>query len=138
MLHEQRGAAIDNAGVAIVGAHPVGGIGGAAGFKADGAGGGLVLRLPVEGVVVAAVAEVKEAAGGGEKIEGGFGVAASALEDAAALARPLLGGLEMEEDREPDGERVVAQAAGTVFQVGLEMEDGVAEFGGAGAGDFAL
>ena len=121
----------------VVGAHPVGGVGGAAGFKADGAGGGLVLRLPVERVVVAAVAEVEETSGSGKKIEGGFGVAARALEDAAALARPLLGGFEMEEDGEPDGKRVVAQAAGTILQVGFEMEDGVAEFGVAGACDFA-
>ena len=137
VLHEQRGAAIDDAGVPVVGAHPVAGVGGAAGFKADGAGGGFVLRLPVERVVVAAVAEVEETSGGGEEVEGGFGIAAGALEDAAALAGPLLGVLEMKEDGEPDGERVVAQAAGTIFQVGLEMEDGVAVFGVAGAGDFA-
>ena len=137
MLHEQRGAAIDDARVPVVGAHPVGGIGGAAGFQADGARGGLVLRLPVEGVVVAAVAEVEKTSGGGEEVEGGFGVAAGALEDAAALARPLLGLLQVEEEGEPDGEVVVAQAAGTILQVGFEMKDGVAEFGVAGAGDLA-
>ena len=104
VLHEQRGAAIDDAGMPVVGAHPVAGVGGAAGFQADGAGGGFVLRLPVERVVVAAVAEVEETSGRGEEIEGGFGIAARALEDAAALARPLLGLLEMEKDGEPDGE----------------------------------
>ncbi len=137
MLHEQRGAAIDDARVAVVGAHPVGRVGGAAGFKADGVGGGFVLRLPVERVVVAAVAEVQETSGGGEEVEGGFGVAARALEDATALAGPLFGLLQMKEEGEPDGEVVVAQAAGTVFQVGLEMKDGVAELGVAGAGNFA-
>ncbi len=115
MLHEERGAAIDDAGVAVVGAHPVAGVGGAASFKADGAGGGFVLRLPVERVVVATVAEVEKTSGGGEEIEGRFGVSAGALEDATALAWPLLCRFEMEQDSEPDGERVVAQAAGTVF-----------------------
>ena len=43
VFHEQGGAAIDDARMAIVGAHPVGGVGGAAGFKADGVGGGFVL-----------------------------------------------------------------------------------------------
>jgi hypothetical protein len=104
VLHEQGGAAIDDAGVAIVGAHPVGGVGGAAGLQADGVGGGFVLGLPVEGVVVAAVAEVEKTSGGGEEVEGGLGVAAGALEDAAALAGPLLGLLEVEEQGEPDGE----------------------------------
>ena len=136
VLHEQRGAAVDDAGVAIVGPHPVAGIGGAAGFKADGVGGGLVLRLPVEGIVVAAVAEVEETSGGGEEVEGGLGVAAGALEDASALAGPLLGFLEVEEEGEPDGEVVVAQAAGTVFQVGLEVKDGVADIWHGGRGQF--
>ena len=106
-------------------------------LKADGVGGGLILRLPVERIVVAAVAEVEETAGGGKEVEGGFGVSASALEDAAALARPLLGLLEMEEQGEPDGEVVVAEAAGTLLEVGLEMEDGVAVFGVAGASDLS-
>ena len=83
------------------------------------------------------MAEVEETSGGGEEVEGGLGVAAGALEDAAALAGPLLGFLQMKEQGEPDGEVVVAQAAGTVLEVGLEVKDGVAEFGVAGAGDFA-
>ena len=135
MLHEQGGAAINDAGVAIVGAHPVAGVGGAAGFKADGAGSRFVLRLPVKDIVVAAMAEVEKTSDGGKEIEGGFGVAAGALKDAAALAGPLFGLLEMEKDGEPDGERVVAQTAGAVLDIGLEMEDGVAEFGVAGAGE---
>ena len=96
-----------------------------------------ILRLPVERVVVAAVAEVKETARGGEEVEGSFGIAAGALEDAAPLAGPLLGFLQMEEQGEPDGEVVVAQAAGAVLQIGFEMKDGVAVLGVAGAGDFA-
>ena len=127
VLHQQRGAAVDDAGVAIVGAHPVSGIGGAAGLKADGVSGGFVLGLPVERIVVAAVAEVKETSCGGQEIEGCLGVAAGALEDAAALAGPLLGFLEVEQECEPDGQVVVAQAAGTLLQVGLEVENGVPE-----------
>jgi hypothetical protein len=137
VLHQQRRAAIDDARVAIVGPHPVTGVGGAAGFQADRVGGGFVLRLPVERVVVAAVAEVEKTSRGGQKVEGGLGVAAGALEDAAALAGPLLGFLQVKEQGEPDGEVVVAQAAGTLLQVGLEMEDGVAVLGVAGAGNLA-
>jgi len=74
--------------------------------------------LPIEGIVVAAVAEVEKTSGCGEKVEGRLGVAACAVEDAATVARPLLGLLEVEEQGEPDGEVVVAQAAGAVLEVG--------------------
>ncbi len=47
VLHQQRGAPIHYARVPVIGAHPVRGIGGASGFKADGARGRLILRLPV-------------------------------------------------------------------------------------------
>src|SRR6266568_4594274 len=97
--------------------------------------GGGVAELGSGKDVDAAVAEVEKTAGGGEEIEGGFGVAAGALEDATTLAGPLLCLLQVKEESEPDGEVVVAEAAGTVFQIGLEMEDGVAELGVAGAGD---
>jgi hypothetical protein len=137
VLHEKGGAAIDYASVAIVGAHPVGRIGGAAGFQADGVGGGFVQGLPVESVVVAAMAEVKETSGGGEEVKGRFGVAAGGLEDAAALAGPLLGFLEVKEQGKPDGEVVVAQTAGTILQVGFQMENRVAKLGVARSGDFA-
>src|SRR5580658_2971517 len=135
MLHQESGAAIDDAGVAIVGPHPVAGVGGSAGFKADGVGSGFVLRLPVERVVVAAVAEVEKTAGGGEEVEGSLGVSAGALKDAAALAGPLLGFFQVKEQGKPDGQMVVAQASGTLFQIGLEMKDSVAVLGVAGAGD---
>ncbi len=115
VFHQQRGAAINDARMAVVSAHPVGGIGGAAGFQAYRVGGGFVLRLPVEGVIVAAVAEVKETSGGGQEIEGGFGFAAGRLENAATLAGPLAGFLQVKEQREPDGEMVIAQAAGTLL-----------------------
>jgi hypothetical protein len=137
VFHEQSGAAVDDACMAIVCAHPISRICGAAGFQADAVGGGFVLGLPVEGIVVAAVTEVEKTSRGGEKVEGGLGVSAGALEDGAELAGPLLGFLEVEEECEPDGEVVVAQAAGTVLEVGLEVEDGVAEFGVAGAGYLA-
>ena len=137
MLHQQRGAAVDHAGVPVVGSHPVSGVGGAARFKADGERGGLILGLPVEDIVVAAVAEVKKTSRGGEEVEGRLGVAAGALEDAAALAGPLPGLLEVEQNGEPDGKVVVAQAAGTILEVGLQMKNRVAELGVAGAGNFA-
>ena len=43
VLHQEGGAPVDDARVAVVGPHPVGGIGGAAGFEADGVGGCFVL-----------------------------------------------------------------------------------------------
>jgi hypothetical protein len=46
--------------------------------------------LPVEGVVVAAVAEVEKAAGGGEEVEGGFGIAVRGVE--SERRRPVVGG----------------------------------------------
>ena len=109
MLHQQRGAAIDYAGVPVVGAHPVSRVGGAARFKTDGVGGCLILRLPVERVVVAPVAEVEETSGGGEKVKGSLGISAGALEDAAALAGPLLGLLQVKQQRKPDRQVIVAQ-----------------------------
>ncbi len=83
------------------------------------------------------MAEVEETSSGGKEVEGGLGVAAGALEDSAALAGPFLSLLEMKKKGEPDGEVVVAQAAGTLFEIGLQVKDGVAVFGVAGAGDFA-
>ncbi len=96
--------------------------------------------------------EVKETAGGGEEVEGCFGVAVGGLPvaipaergglfsrggDAAPLLRPGLVLFEMEEQGEPRGQVEVTQAAGTILDVGFEVEDGVAEFGVAGPGDFA-
>ncbi len=83
------------------------------------------------------MAEVEETSGGGEEVECGLGIAASTLEDAAALAGPLLGLLEVEQESEPDGEVVIAQSAGTLLEVGFEMKDGVAVLVVTGAGDLA-
>ena len=88
-------------------------------------------------IVVAAVAEMQKTSGRGQKIESRFGVAPGALENAAALPRPLLGLLQMEQQREPDREVIVAQPAGTLFQVGLEMKNGVAVLGVARACNLA-
>ena len=137
VLHQQRRAAIDNPRVPVVGPHPVGRVGRTARLQADGVGRGFVLRLPVQRVVVAAVAEVQKTSRRGQKIEGGFGIAARALEDATPLPRPLLGLFQMEQKREPDCQVIVAQSAGTVLEVGFEMEDGVAVLGVAGAGNLA-
>src|ERR1700744_1770668 len=42
----------------------------------------------------------------------------------------------MEEQSEPDGEVIVAQATRTGFDIGLEMKDGVAELGVTGTRHF--
>ncbi len=83
------------------------------------------------------MAEVEKTACGGEEVKGGLSVAARALEDAAALPGPLLCLFQMEEQGEPDGEMVVAQAAWTILQVRFQMKDGVTELFMAGAGDLA-
>ena len=137
MFHQQRGAAIDDARMPVIGAHPVSRVGCAARLKADGVGRGFILRLPVERVVVAAVAEVKETSRGSKKIEGGLGISARALEDSTALPGPFLGLLQVEEQGKPDGQVIVAQAAGTLLQVRFEVKDGVAVLGVAGAGNLA-
>ncbi len=90
---------------------------------------GFILRLPVERIVIAPVAEVQETSRCGEEIKGGLGISARALEDSSTLAGPFFGFFQMKEQGEPDGEVVVAQAAGTVFEIRLEMEDGVAILG---------
>ena len=81
--------------------------------------------------------EVQKTSRRGQKIECRFRVAARALEDAAALPRPLLGLLQMEQNRKPDRQVIVAQPAGTVLQIGLQVKDRVAELGVPGAGNLA-
>ncbi len=83
------------------------------------------------------MAEVQKTARRGKKVESRFGIAACALEDAAALPRPLLGLFQMEQNSEPDGQVKVAQPAGTILQVGFQVKDRVAELGVARAGDLA-
>ena len=138
MFHQKRGAAVHHARVPVISAHPVRGVGGAARFQTNRKSGGLVLRLPVERIVIAAVAEMEEASGCGQEVEGSLGVAAGALEDAAALARPLAGFLEVEEQGKPDRDGwLIAQAARALLQVGLEVKDGVAVLGMTGARQLA-
>ena len=137
VFHQQRGPAIDDARMPVVGPHPVGRVGCAARLKADGVCRCLILRLPVERVVVAAVAEMKETSRGRKKIEGSFRISAGALEDSARCRGHSLVSLQVEEQRKPDCQVIVAQTAGTLLQVRFEMKDGVAVLGVAGAGDLA-
>jgi len=77
-------------------------------FEADRVRRGFVLRLPVERIVIAAMAEVEKTAGSRKKIECGFGVATCTLEDSAALAWPLLRFLQVKKEartRRRDGNR---------------------------------
>ena len=97
MLHQQRRSTINNARVAIVGSHPVTRIRRPAGLKADAACSGFVLRLPVERVVVAAMAKMQKAASSSQKIESSLCVAPRRLENAAALAWPLPGFFQVKE-----------------------------------------
>ena len=83
------------------------------------------------------MAEVEETSSGSKKIESSLGVSAGTLEDAAPLAGPLFGLFEVEQQGKPDGQMIVAKAAWTLLQVGLQVKDGVAVLGVAGAGNFA-
>ena len=129
MFHQQRRAAIHHPRMTVISAHPVGGIGRAPRLQADRSRRGLVLRLPVQRVVVAPVPEMQKTSRRSQKIEGRFRVAARALEHSAALPRPLLGFLQMEQHREPHREMIIAQSAGAIFQVGFQMKDGIAKLG---------
>ncbi len=120
--------ALDGAGVAEVEAHPVGGVGvrsciGARPCESERGDSGLVLALPVERVVVAAVAEVEKGADEGEELAGflklGGGWRAGVFGEAG----------------EPGAGVCVAEASGTLLHVGFEVEEGVAEAGVAGADD---
>ena len=137
VLHQQRGAAINDPRMPVIGAHPVAGIGGPARLKADGARRRLILRLPVERVVVAPVAEMQKTSRRGQKVERRLGIAPRALEHAAPLPRPLLAFLEVKQHGEPDGQVVVAQTAGTLFEIRFEVKDRVAVLGVATAGNLA-
>ena len=95
------------------------------------------MRLPVEGIVVAAVAKVEEDTSGGEEVEGGLCIGVEGGSGADALLRPGFGFFEEEEECEPGCQIEVAEAAGTLLDVGLEMEDSVAVLGVAGASEFA-
>lgn len=53
----------------VVGPHPVGWVRRAFGFEADTLGRRLVLRMPIQAVVVAPAAQMEKAAGGAEKFE---------------------------------------------------------------------
>ena len=56
------------------------------------------------------MAEVQKTSRRGQKVESRFRVSARALEHAAPLPRPLLGFLQVEQNREPHREVVIAQA----------------------------
>ena len=72
-----------------------------------------------------------------QKVEGRFRVTARALEHSPALPRPLFGFLQMEQHCEPHREMVIAQSSGAIFQVGLQMKDGIAKLGMPRAGNLA-
>ena len=104
MFHQQRRAAIHHARMPVIGAHPVAGIGRAPRFQADRSRRSLILRLPVQRVVVAPVPEMQKTSRRRQKIECCFRVAARALEHSAALPRPFLRLFQVEQHREPDGQ----------------------------------
>ena len=71
---------------------------------------------------------------GGEKVVGGFGLVVGAVEIVGGGTRPGFFRLDGIEQGEPLREVVVAQAPRGFLDVRLDVEDGVAVFGVAGAG----
>ena len=103
----------DNAGVTKVQLHPVGGIARHAARDADARCCRLVLRLPVERVHVPARAKVEKASNGSQKGEG---------------VRELLRGCgrRLRQARQPSAGVLIAQSAGTLLDVRLQVKEGVA------------
>ncbi len=95
--------------------------------------GGFVLLGPGERVVVAAVAEMQEAANGHEEIERGVEGRAQPGREELGFVGPAGSFFHGGDEGEPVREIVIAQAAGAIFDVGLEVKNGVAEFVVAGA-----
>ena len=126
-------AALNNARVAEIEPHPVGGvrfgIARAVGpfaaclfdLQTNAQASSVVLRLPVEGVVVALMPEVEEAADGEEEVD-------SVLElFTVGRGSGVIGvGARCEKRFEPAADMDVAQAAGAVLDAGLEVKEGVA------------
>jgi hypothetical protein len=114
--------------MAEVGTHPVGGIDAcvAGAAQADAELGCGVLRLPVQRVVVALVAVVEEAAHGGEEGEG--------VVEVAVVLRCAVVGVHapQPEPSQPVADVGVAQTAGAVLDVRLQVKERVAEAGVAG------
>ena len=70
LLQPRRHAAQNGARMAVVGAHPVRGIGRAARLEPDALRAGLILRMPAQDVVVAVRAQVQEAASRRHELDG--------------------------------------------------------------------
>ncbi len=120
--------------MAVVGPHPVGRIRGALGLQPDTPGRGFILRMPIEAIVIAAAAEVEKAARSAEKIKGGCGFIMHCVEGVSEGGRPSLVFVDVAQQVEPVGQLMIAQPARTLFDIGFEMEDGVAKFLMARAG----
>ena len=120
--------------MAVVRPHPVSGVGGAFGFEADTLRRRFILRMPIEAVVVAAAAEVEKASRGAEKFKRRRSVVVHRIERVSEAGGPGLMFANVVQQVEPVGQLMIAQTARTLFDIGFEMEDGVAVFLVARAG----
>ena len=127
VLHQQRRAPIDHARMAVIGSHPVARVRCPARLQANRIRRRFILRLPVQRVVVAPMPEVQKTSRRRQKIKRRFRISARALEHSAPLPRPFLGFLQVEQQRKPHRQVIVAQPTWTILQVRLQMKDGVAE-----------
>ena len=118
----------------VVGPHPVGRVGGALGFEADTLRRRFILRMPIEAVVVAAAAQVEKAARGAQKFKRRRSVVVHRIKGVSKAGGPGLVFANMVQQVEPVGQLMIAQTARTLFDIGFEMEDGVAVFLVARAG----
>jgi hypothetical protein len=137
MFHQQSGTPIHDACMAIIRPHPIRGIRSPARLQPNRKRRSLILRLPVESIVVAPVPEVQKTSRRRQKVECRLGIPARTLEHAPPLPRPLLGLFQVEQHRKPHRQVIVPQAARAILQIRFQMEDGIAELGVAGAGNLA-
>ena len=92
--------------------------------------------MPIEAVVVAAAAEVEKTARSAEKFKRRRSVVVRGVERVSEAGWPGLMFANVVQQVEPVGQLMIAQAAWTLFDIGFEMEDGVAVLLMARAGQF--
>ena len=90
--------------------------------------------MPIEAIVIAASAEVEKATRSTEKIKRRCGFVVHRGDGVTEGRRPSLVFVDVAQQVEPVGQLVIAQAPRTFFDIGFEMEDGVAKFLMARAG----
>lgn len=131
------GEAADVAGVAKIMTHPIRRRQRLSETRSHAAGGSARLAFVTQLVVVAAAVEVQKASHRGEKLEGLSHRSLRRVGPEFLGRGPAGGFFKLAESGQPAAKMIIAQAAGRVFDVRLEMENRVAVFRVTLAGDLA-